>query len=195
MANSSAQEKLFNETVESVAWILARKIHKDGLGILPADDDRDEEEISPLDVRMSLFPHLYKTRDELSMTLEKEAVDVLPEAKRLKKSSSSFLQSDVNDTESSLSSPSAAEEFTNSSTAATANKTPVTRQQTNSLDIWGRCPPKEPKEAAAACPICQRSLSTLRFAPHLDKCMGIGTTSRAGTPRNAAPTQMYSADM
>lgn len=46
------------------------------------------------------------------------------------------------------------------------------------LDIWGKMPPKEPKQMLK-CHICKRQVNTLRFAPHLDKCMGIGTTVRA----------------
>ena len=46
------------------------------------------------------------------------------------------------------------------------------------LDIWGKAPPKEPKDMVE-CLICGRQVNTLRFAPHLDKCMGIGTTVRA----------------
>ena len=51
-------------------------------------------------------------------------------------------------------------------------------------DIWGRIPPKEPK-ATSACPVCSRQVSTLRFAPHLDKCMGIGTMSRAAAQNHS----------
>lgn len=46
------------------------------------------------------------------------------------------------------------------------------------LDIYGRAPPKEPKDMIS-CHICGRQVNTLRYAPHLDKCMGIGTTVRA----------------
>mmetsp|Transcript_8180 Transcript_8180/g.10686 ORF Transcript_8180/g.10686 Transcript_8180/m.10686 type:complete len:131 (-) Transcript_8180:384-776(-) len=45
-------------------------------------------------------------------------------------------------------------------------------------DIWGRFPGKEPKELIP-CPVCSRSVNTGRFAPHLDKCMGIGNMTRA----------------
>mmetsp|Transcript_49106 Transcript_49106/g.59243 ORF Transcript_49106/g.59243 Transcript_49106/m.59243 type:complete len:229 (-) Transcript_49106:179-865(-) len=43
-------------------------------------------------------------------------------------------------------------------------------------DVWGRIPPKEPIRSAK-CQLCGKSISALRFAPHLDKCMGIGTRS------------------
>jgi Sgf11 (transcriptional regulation protein) len=48
-----------------------------------------------------------------------------------------------------------------------------TRQQSfTKPDIWGNIPLKEPREPVH-CPICNRPINALRFAPHLDKCMGI----------------------
>jgi len=55
---------------------------------------------------------------------------------------------------------------------------PVTRGTAN--DIWGRLPPKEPL-STEICTLCGRNVSALRFAPHLDKCMGVGN-SRRGRP-------------
>jgi hypothetical protein len=52
-----------------------------------------------------------------------------------------------------------------------------TRQQSTQADIYGRIPAKEPKYLVN-CSVCSRMVNTLRFAPHLDKCMGIGTTVR-----------------
>ncbi|CAB9508606.1 expressed unknown protein [Seminavis robusta] len=62
--------------------------------------------------------------------------------------------------------------------ASTVSKTTQPPKNTAHLDIWGRCNPKEPKEMMD-CLICGRQVNALRFAPHLDKCMGIGTTVRA----------------
>lgn len=62
----------------------------------------------------------------------------------------------------------------------------VTRHQQNQTDIWGRIPAKEPKEMAF-CSICRRHVSVVRFAPHLDKCMGIGTTTRIATTTTSKP--------
>jgi hypothetical protein len=42
-------------------------------------------------------------------------------------------------------------------------------------DIWGNYPPKEPKDFYCVCTICNRQISTSRFASHLDKCMGLST--------------------
>ncbi|KAL7579304.1 hypothetical protein ACA910_013983 [Epithemia clementina (nom. ined.)] len=52
-------------------------------------------------------------------------------------------------------------------------------------DIWGNYPVKEPKEMIP-CPICNRSVSVLRFAPHLDKCMGFGNTTRAAATSSSS---------
>jgi Sgf11 (transcriptional regulation protein) len=60
---------------------------------------------------------------------------------------------------------------TTAATVATANpatSTIMTRHP--STDIWGRFPPKEPKDMIS-CPSCSRPINTLRLASHLDKCM------------------------
>lgn len=45
----------------------------------------------------------------------------------------------------------------------------------SSYDIWGRIPSKEPK-TTVKCQNCGKNVSAIRFAPHLDKCMGLGTS-------------------
>ncbi len=60
-----------------------------------------------------------------------------------------------------------------------------TRSAIHQMDIWGKCPPKEPKQLVT-CSICGRQVSTSRFAPHLDKCMGVGTSTRAAAAAAAA---------
>jgi hypothetical protein len=47
-------------------------------------------------------------------------------------------------------------------------------------DIWGRIPSKEPKYLVT-CSICKRSVAASRFAPHLDKCMGLGVGARSAS--------------
>ena len=60
--------------------------------------------------------------------------------------------------------------------------TPMTTTTTTTMphyfDIYGHQRPKEPT-AMISCHICGRQVNTLRYAPHLDKCLGIGTTVRA----------------
>ncbi len=44
------------------------------------------------------------------------------------------------------------------------------------LDIFGQVPIKA-KQVECVCPNCSRNLAASRFAPHLEKCMGMGRTS------------------
>ncbi|KXJ12462.1 ataxin-7-like protein 3 [Exaiptasia diaphana] len=43
------------------------------------------------------------------------------------------------------------------------------------LDVFGQVPLKKPMECI--CPNCQRNMAASRFAPHLEKCMGMGRNS------------------
>jgi Sgf11 (transcriptional regulation protein) len=63
----------------------------------------------------------------------------------------------------------------------------VTRQQSSytQKDIWGRIPSKEPR-FLVTCSICGRAVAASRFAPHLDKCMGLGVGARANSSSNSA---------
>jgi hypothetical protein len=63
--------------------------------------------------------------------------------------------------------------------AVVASPTMQTRQTTNHLDIWGRVPPKEPKQNVE-CRICGRMVSASKFAPHLDRCMGLSLSRNGG---------------
>jgi Sgf11 (transcriptional regulation protein) len=63
---------------------------------------------------------------------------------------------------------------------------PAADSVSSSTDIWGRHPPKEYSSDTLICTICQQKVgSSLRYASHLDKCLGIGTMSRGG---NSAAT-------
>jgi hypothetical protein len=55
---------------------------------------------------------------------------------------------------------------------------------THHSDVWGKVPPKEPKQVAK-CAFCERKVSALHFATHLDKCMNLGT-ARTAAANNAA---------
>ena len=162
----SSTSEILSDSLDSVAWLLAHKIHKEGLP--PKSKVTNNESFR----RIDLYPDLYKSEEEINAALEDQVVDSIqvveaPPTKRAR-----------------LRLESATDEATDPS--ASAESMHNTRQQTSSYDIWGNCPPKEPKEPAAECPICHRVLSTLRFAPHLDKCMGLGLGSRAATSRNSA---------
>ena len=43
------------------------------------------------------------------------------------------------------------------------------------VDVLGQAPTK--KNFECVCPSCQRHLAASRFAPHLEKCMGMGRNS------------------
>ena len=43
------------------------------------------------------------------------------------------------------------------------------------LDVFGRVLSTK-KQYDCICPNCQRSLAAARFAPHLEKCMGMGAS-------------------
>ncbi|XP_048765349.1 ataxin-7-like protein 3 [Ostrea edulis] len=53
------------------------------------------------------------------------------------------------------------------------------------VDVFGQVPTK--KQFECVCPNCQRNLAASRFAPHLEKCMGMGrNSSRIANRRQAA---------
>eukprot|EP00116_Pleurobrachia_bachei_P014353 sb/3474615/ len=51
-------------------------------------------------------------------------------------------------------------------------------------DIFGQ--PKEVKSVDIDCPECSRSVAATRFAPHLEKCMGMGRNSSRVARRRIA---------
>jgi len=71
--------------------------------------------------------------------------------------------------------------------AAAVQPPPPPRSVMMMRDIWGRHPAKEPAELVT-CSVCAGQVNGLRFASHLDKCLGIGTMSRnaaAGASRKS----------
>jgi hypothetical protein len=124
--------------------------------------------------RMDIYPSVHKSREEMEESLERYVTEV-PVSKRPRMAS--VATSDQNSENESTD-------------AIIVEDIPVPEPTTHSTilntqhDIWGRIPPKEPK-AAAKCPVCSRHISTLRFAPHLDKCMGIGTTTRVAAQNHS----------
>ena len=53
------------------------------------------------------------------------------------------------------------------------------------VDVFGQVPTK--KQFECVCPNCERNLAASRFAPHLEKCMGMGrNSSRIASRRQAA---------
>jgi hypothetical protein len=134
--------------------------------------------------RREVYPELYKDQEDADIqeTLEKYSTYVPNPRKRPHRSVSSSAGNDEA-LDDSKSTGGASETNTPEKSAA---PTMQTRHTINHSDIWGRTPPKEPKQACE-CKICGRFVSTLRFAPHLDKCMGLSTRPATGNPsRNMA---------
>lgn len=62
------------------------------------------------------------------------------------------------------------------------------------LDVFGQVPTK--KQYDCPCPNCSRSLAASRFAPHLEKCMGMGRiSSRIASRRIASNTGKKTSDV
>lgn len=61
------------------------------------------------------------------------------------------------------------------------------KPQQRGVDVWGRIPPKEPKNPVE-CKLCGRTIATSRFASHLEKCMGLSTRPSTGIPSRSSST-------
>ena len=62
--------------------------------------------------------------------------------------------------------------------------------ESEGLDIFGQVPLK--KQVECICPNCERNLAANRFAPHLEKCMGMGrNSSRLASRRYAIIVYNY----
>lgn len=118
--------------------------------------------------RKELFPGIYTNTEEMVSEVDKYAVE-------MKRPSSK------NQRLSAMSS------FAERQQKLRAQAAPVmsTRQKPQ-IDIWGRIPLKEP-EYSVECTVCKRPVNTLRYAQHLDKCLGIGTLARSAAL--GAPTR------
>lgn len=73
---------------------------------------------------------------------------------------------------------------TNNGSGPTASSQP-----SSGFDLWGRFPPKEPK-LPVECTLCGRLVSTMRFASHLEKCMGLSTRPSTGVPIRSTSTSI-----
>lgn len=60
------------------------------------------------------------------------------------------------------------------------------------LDVFGQHPSK--KQFECICPNCQRNMAASRFAPHLEKCMGMGRNSSRIASRRIANTGKQGSD-
>ena len=54
-------------------------------------------------------------------------------------------------------------------------------------DIFGNTPQSLQKNVDCQCPNCDRTLAAQKFAPHLEKCMGMGRNSSRIANRKSVP--------
>jgi len=160
-------EYLYERLIDSISTDVACGMHRlVKTGAIPYSDLMNPKS------RRDIYPSIHKTDQEMEESLQ-EYVTEVPPSKRLRRNAS---------VEPSTSQHNVEDAVTEANDVST---TMVTRGQSTPIhDIWGRIPPKEPK-LSATCPVCSRQISTLRFAPHLDKCMGIGTTARAAAQNHS----------
>lgn len=145
---------IYDELITSVCVDVSFKIHR--MIKAGAFTRRD----LMMSSRMELYPGLYDNEEEVRKALDEYATELPAKRPRLSAPTDSNGDRETADKKDS------------------DGSSVMTRNQTNpQTDIWGR-PPRPPNENVE-CSVCNRQVSTVRFAPHLDKCMGIGTTSRA----------------
>jgi hypothetical protein len=153
---------IFDQLVTSVCVDVSFKIHR---MIKTGEFSRRDLMISS---RMELYPGVYENEGEVRKALDEYATELPAKRPRLN-----------TPTDSNGDRESVDKKDSDGSNDSAVTNSVMTRNQTNpQTDIWGR-PPRPPNENVE-CSVCNRQVSTVRFAPHLDKCMGIGTTSRAG---------------
>ena len=179
--NPVVLELVYKSLISSVSVDVATRVHRMmKKGIYPSS------ELLVPKSRSEVYPQVYDKKDIESE--EKEySVEVPQRNKRNREEEEDDYQKYIRVSIDAPAAATAAESSSNkaekapdnaiSSPAQVASKQPPAPQQ-QYLDIWGKAPPKEPKDMVD-CLICGRQVNTLRFAPHLDKCMGIGTTVRA----------------
>ncbi|GKY93101.1 hypothetical protein MPSEU_000278300 [Mayamaea pseudoterrestris] len=124
----------------------------------------EDSRIAHLEQRRKLYPGLYKTNEEAQAAIEKYAVEEIADINKRARLDSSCLSDDIGVEE-----PIAVKMESNEDTA-----TKLRRPIYSNADIWGAIPAQEPKYLVE-CQICNRQVAVSRFAPHLDKCMGLGT--------------------
>jgi hypothetical protein len=153
---------IFDQLISSVCVDVSFKIHQ---MIKTGEFSRRDLMISS---RMELYPDLYDNEEEVREALDEYATELPAKRRRLSAQNDANGDREIADKKDS-----------DGSNDSAVTSSVMTRNQANpQTDIWGR--PPRPLEETVECSECNRQVSTVRFAPHLDKCMGIGTTSRAG---------------
>lgn len=172
-------ELIYNRMIDSISTDVAASMHRMiKTGAIPYSNLLNPES------RRDIYPSVHPTDDDMEESLQ-EYVTEVPPSKRLRRMESTENNSNSSQNEQVVTVETTTTTTTETSTQQTSS-TMVTRghHASTTTDIYGRVPPKEPK-TTAKCPVCSRYVSTSRFAPHLDKCMGIGTMSRAAAQNHS----------
>jgi hypothetical protein len=174
--------RIVASTVMDVTAKLHQRVHTGGMSYSHLVFSSD---------RQTLYPDLYRNESEVQHAMKKYKVEV-PTSHSIERPSKEVLThlEDARDSNTSINGTSnnqmisAYDPLSNDVFNDNRNYVPPTLSSSSThLDIWGRIPPKEPKDPIV-CSVCLRPVNTLRFAPHLDKCLGIGTMARAATGSN-----------
>lgn len=152
---------------------LKRRSDDGDVGCDPLDDR--------LEQRRKLYPGLYATTRDLQQAIEAYAVVDIADFRKRPRLDSSWQRLESSAIEAVVADDGVKEDTGGS-------EAPLIKPIYSNADIWGNIPPKEPKYLVE-CQICRRQVAVSRFAPHLDKCMGLGTVRGAvgnGATRGAS---------
>lgn len=139
---------------------------------------KQSKDLSFIQLRRDLYPGLYKSDEEAQEAIEKYAVFDGADYRKRPRLDFSLTPGESVTAEVIADSSPVKEETADLGEAGDAQK-PIY----SNADIWGAIPNKEPKHLVE-CQVCARQVAVSRFAPHLDKCMGLGTVR--GTGANGA---------
>jgi hypothetical protein len=129
--------------------------------------------------RLELYPSIHKDEESMQESLNKYATEE-PLKKRSRFLTEDF---DIDPDDETKQDGDSEQEGTAGGAGVGGGTGIVTRHQQSNIDIWGRMPRKE---LLAKCSLCDRAVSVQRFAPHLDKCMNLGTVRGAATNANSS---------
>jgi hypothetical protein len=138
------------------------------------EKDDDASRSSRLEERRKLYPGLYKSDQEVQDAIEKYAVVDVADFRKRPRLDSSWQRLE------NMNGDTVVDELISGNEEANDNGTNATLQKPiySNADIWGAIPAQEPKYCVE-CQICNRQVAVSRFAPHLDKCMGLGSVRGA----------------
>jgi hypothetical protein len=159
-------EFIYDDILESLCKSTAAKLHRlIKYGELHVGDIMD---------RRQLYPDVYNSEEDMQQQLEFYAVEqAKPQNGPLVEND--FLPGTIDSTndknyENEIKTEQGPQQATNTQQITVSRHT----------DIWGNTPLKEPAEMIS-CSVCSQKINTLRFASHLDKCLGLGNTTRAAS--------------